>query len=189
MAAQRSLRTTDFALLGVLAQGGAMSGYDAKAYIDASISQFWSESFGQIYPALDRLKRRGLVRSQRDGSSARGRKVYEITDEGRTTLRAWLSEPPEPERPRSESILKTFLGDQALPGVTIAHLRDLAQRMEHRAAGLRQAEAHVRAADHGSRTLVYSIASIRAGIHISEARAAWARECITLIEDSEQARS
>jgi DNA-binding PadR family transcriptional regulator len=135
------------------------------------------------------MGRRGLVRSRRDGSSARQRKVYEITREGRAVLRAWLAEPPERERPRSEAILKTFLGDQAPPGVIVGHLRELAERMEHRAESLRQSEAHVRAADAGTRALVYTVASIRAGIHICEARAAWARECIELIEASEKERS
>lgn len=178
-------RTTDYALLGVLAQGGPMSGYDARAYIEASIAQFWSESFGQIYPALERLRRSRLVRCRTDAESPRSRKVYEITDAGRQALSQWLAMPPEPERPRSEALLKTFLGDQAAPGVAVGHLRVLAQSMERRAAALEQAEVSVRASDAGARSLPYSVASIRAGIHLSRARAAWAREAIELIETHE----
>lgn len=159
-----------------------MSGYDAKAYIEASIAQFWSESFGQIYPALERLRRARLVRCRADTRSPRARKVYEITDAGRDALAEWLTIPPESERPRSEWILKTFLGEQAPPGVTIAHLRSLAESMEHRAAALEQVEASVRASDAESRSLPYALASIRAGILVSRARAAWAREAITLIQ-------
>lgn len=185
MGSPTPFRTTDYALLGVLAQGGAMSGYDARAYIEMSISQFWSESFGQIYPALERLRRSRLVRCRADAESPRSRKVYEITDAGRKTLAEWLAMPPEPERPRSESLLKTFLGDQAAPGVAVGHLRDLAESMERRAAALEQVEASVRASDAGARSLPYSVASIRAGIHLSRARAAWAREAIELIETHE----
>jgi DNA-binding PadR family transcriptional regulator len=179
-------RSTDYALLGVLAQGGPMSGYDARAYLEASIAQFWSESFGQIYPALERLRRLRLVRCRADATSARARKVYEITDAGRDRLAAWLAEPPEPERPRSEVILKTFLGDQAAPGVATSHLRALAESMDRRAAGLEQIEAAVRASDAGSPSLPYACASIRAGVLLSRARAAWAREAIALIEAHEK---
>ena len=182
MGSRTAFRTTDYALLGVLAQGGAMSGYDAKAYIEMSISQFWSESFGQIYPALERLRRSRLVRCRTDAESPRSRKVYEITDAGRMTLAEWLAMPPEPEKPRSETLLKTFLGDQAAPGVAVRHLRDLAESMERRAAALEQVEVSVRASDAGACALPYSVASIRAGVHLSRARAAWAREAIELIE-------
>jgi PadR family transcriptional regulator, regulatory protein AphA len=174
-------RTSELALLGVLAQGGAMSGYDVRAYIKASVSQFWSESFGQIYPALDRLKRRGLVKNRRDPASARSRMVYEITPRGRKTLREWLAKPPEPERPRSEVILKTFLGDHATPGVTEEHLRDFASRADARATELEQVEVEVRRQNAGSKSLAYWVASIRAGILLSRARAAWAHEAIGLI--------
>lgn len=182
MSSRTPFRTTDYALLGVLAQGGAMSGYDARAYIETSISQFWSESFGQIYPALERLRRSRLVRCRTDVESPRSRKVYEITDVGREVLATWLARPPEPERPRSEALLKTFLGDQAAPGVAVGHLRVLAESMERRAAALERVEVSVRASDAGARSLPYSVASIRAGIHLSRARSAWAREAIELIE-------
>jgi PadR family transcriptional regulator, regulatory protein AphA len=181
-----AFRATDYALLGVLAQGGPMSGYDAKAYLDASVAQFWSESFGQIYPALERLRRAKLVRSRADTASPRARKVYEITDAGRKTLAAWLADPPEPERPRSEAILKTFLGDQAGPGVTLAHLRALAEAMDRRAAALEEVESRVRASDAGSPSLPYALASIRAGVYLSRARAAWARDTIALIDAHER---
>lgn len=182
MTATIPFRTTDFALLGVLAQGGPMSGYDAKAYLDASISQFWSESFGQIYPALERMRRRRLVRCRADASSPRARKIFEITEAGREVLAAWLSELPEPERPRSETILKTFLGDQAPPGVVIEHLRSYAERMDQSARSLEAIEAQVRKSDAGARSLPYAVASIRAGIYLSKARADWARETVSMIE-------
>jgi hypothetical protein len=70
----------------------------------------------------------------------------------------------------------------APPGVIVEHLRDLAARMEQRATALEGTEAQVRAGDPGSSSLPYAVASIRAGIHISRARAAWVRETIDVIE-------
>ncbi|MBL0926173.1 MAG: PadR family transcriptional regulator [Phycisphaerales bacterium] len=187
MASAPRLRTTDFALLGVLAEGGAMSGYDARAYIEASVAMFWSESFGQIYPALERLLRRRLVRCRADACSRRARKLYEITDAGREALSAWLALPPEAERARSEVILKTFLGAQSRPGVLVGQLRGLAERMEARAEGLEAAEAEVRRSDARSASMPYAVAAIRAGIMLSRARAAWARDAIGLITGGKEA--
>ncbi len=52
--------TTSDALLGMLTMG-ATSGYELKQRIERSIGNFWSESYGQIYPTLKRLEREGLV--------------------------------------------------------------------------------------------------------------------------------
>lgn len=177
------LSTTEHALLGALAQGGRMSGYDLKAYIDESIANFWSESFGQIYPALDRLERLGLVSSRRDDGSGRRRKVCEITPEGERRLSAWLAEPPAAEKPRNEMTLKTMLGAFAPEGTLRAHLEQYAETQERRARMLEGKEAEVRRTDAGSPHLNYAVAAIRAGIRIAAARAAWARETISLIEE------
>lgn len=161
-----------------------MSGYDAKQYIDASVSQFWGESFGQIYPALERLRAEKLVRCRIDKRSPRERKVFEITAEGRNVLASWLAIAPELESPRSEAILKTFLGEHAPPGVIVAHLRALVEQMDRQVAVLEETEKQVRLADAGSSALPYAVASIRAGIHILRARSAWARETIDSLEAS-----
>ena len=52
--------TSRFAILGVLSLG-AMSGYDVKKLIERSIAHFWNESYGQIYPSLNRLAAEGKL--------------------------------------------------------------------------------------------------------------------------------
>lgn len=178
-----TLSTTEFALLGTLAQGGRMSGYDLKAYIDESIANFWSESFGQIYPALDRLEQLGLASSRLEKGSARRRKVFAITAKGKRRLSAWLAEPPAPDKPRNELTLKTMLGAFAPDGALQAHLKHYAESQEQRARMLEAKEAEVRRSDADSPHLKYAVATIRAGIHLANARAAWAKEAISLIEE------
>jgi PadR family transcriptional regulator, regulatory protein AphA len=178
MSAEDLKKTTDFALLGVLALGGPMSGYDMRNYISLSIAQFWSESFGQIYPSLERMKKSGLVQSETDQASSRHRQIYRITDRGRTALRNWMARPPEPEKPRSEMILKTMLGNQTDPQVLVEHLEKYAQEAMAKARHLRRQQAMVKRSDAGTPELPFAIAAIRAGIHVNRARAAWARETI-----------
>src|SRR6185312_11932836 len=80
---------------------------------ETSIGHFWSESYGQIYPALRDLSAQGLIR-RRPGSRGanRERHVYEITEKGRDALTAWRSEPPRPGPVRNELLLKLFFGSR-----------------------------------------------------------------------------
>ncbi|WP_431606966.1 PadR family transcriptional regulator [Paenibacillus thiaminolyticus] len=41
--------------------GGPRSGYDIRKQFQASLRHFWSESYGQIYPALKELLWQGYT--------------------------------------------------------------------------------------------------------------------------------
>jgi PadR family transcriptional regulator, regulatory protein AphA len=104
---------TEFAILGLLAEE-PRSGYDIKKDVEERLSHFWSESFGHIYPMLRRLHGRGLVERSVERQEGRpDRNVYSITSEGRAALQAWFAEPPPPQRPRNEILLRIFLGRHA----------------------------------------------------------------------------
>jgi len=111
-----------YAILGMLALG-PKSGYDIRQQIEGNVGQFWSESYGQIYPILARLVKEGLAR-RREGSTGgvRVRHVYSVTPKGREALESWLREPPEPPVLRHELLLKIFFGAQAGPGAMIGHV-------------------------------------------------------------------
>src|SRR5271170_2548708 len=99
--------TTADALLGMLTME-PMSGYKLKQRIQCTIGNFWSESYGQIYPALKRLEKKGLVQARAEGK--RARKVYSITGAGRAHLRVWLEIEPRRRGARNELLLKLFFG-------------------------------------------------------------------------------
>src|SRR5690242_10382811 len=103
-------RSTPYAVLGMLSLA-PMSGYDIRKESEQSIGYFWSESYGQIYPALRDLKAQGLIR-RRPGprGGGRDRHVYEITERGREALAAWRAEPPRDMPLRNELLLKLFFG-------------------------------------------------------------------------------
>ncbi len=102
---------TVHALLGFLTWH-PMSGYDIKKSVDASISNFWSESYGQIYPMLRRLVNDGLATDDDATTTGRGRRVYAITRAGRQAVQRWLREPDPPSVLRLEILLKLFFGNQ-----------------------------------------------------------------------------
>ena len=98
-----------------------MSGYDLRQIIDGSISNFWSESYGRIYPMLAQLEEEGLTscaRTRSDGG--RPRNVYSLTPAGRAALDEWLADPVAASQPpREERLLKLFFSARVRPALSI----------------------------------------------------------------------
>jgi DNA-binding PadR family transcriptional regulator len=90
--------STAHVLLGLLA-AGPRHGYDLKRAHDDHLPRAKPLAYGQVYATLGRLQRDGYVaESGQDREAGPDRTSYELTDEGRSHLDAWLSavEPPAP---------------------------------------------------------------------------------------------
>ena len=71
-----------YAILGMLSIA-PMSGYDIKKEVEASISNFWTESYGQIYPVLRNLISEKLVTKTVESEAGKpDRHVYSLTAKG-----------------------------------------------------------------------------------------------------------
>ena len=87
-----NLPVTAYALLGLLTFGDELTGYELKQRADVTLRFYWvSPAMSQIYSELARLAGLGLVATVDDGG---GTARYRITDEGRATVRTWMSETP-----------------------------------------------------------------------------------------------
>ncbi len=131
--------------LGVLTLGEA-SGYEIKKKLENDYSHFYDASFGSIYPALNRLQSEGLVTCTHEAQARRpDKKVYSVTPEGRLELIRELSEPPGPDRIRSEFMVTLIFADLLPPSY-------LAQILDERIAYYRGCldEFENRASEHGS---------------------------------------
>ena len=116
------MRQTDYVILGLLAEQ-PLSGYQIKKLVDIRFKFFWSESFGQIFPALKSLAAEGLAEEcAQEHVSGRAAKTYQITPAGRSALVAWLGQPVEKESLRLEILLKTYFSNYAAPEVMLGHL-------------------------------------------------------------------
>lgn len=105
---QKPLSRSALPILGLLTWW-PMAGYEIRSEIDASLGNFWSESFGQLYPQLKTLADAGLIEETLGAENdTRGKRVYKITDAGRAALATWLSEPPKSRPVRDELLLKVF---------------------------------------------------------------------------------
>ena len=163
-----------YAVLGMLSLR-PMSGYDIKKTIDRSVSNFWNESFGQIYPMLNRLVDEGLVSEERAGSDHRKRE-FRITARGRTALRQWLEMPARFHPSRNETLLKLFLAAETGPDSAVRHLRRF--RQHHTDALQRYAaiERRLRDSHREHPGFPYWLLALRYGQRESEALLAWCDE-------------
>lgn len=172
-------KTTTYVLLGVLAAGGPMTGYDLRNWIRNAIGHFWSESFGQIYPELKQLAEGGLVST---AGGVEGRKPYRITPAGRAALSAWLERQPQPETVRSELLLKLYfgryLGTETARGL-LAGARD---RAAERCAALERATVDLKRGETRGEELLFSLLVADRGLAAARAERDWASRALKAID-------
>ena len=176
------MSTTPYALLGLLSIE-PMSGYDIRRNLEEGLSYFWSESYGQIYPALRKLEAARLIVPLKPGApDSRRRKVYTLTAAGRARLRTWLGEPPKPQPPRNELLLKLFFGRQAPPGACAAHLRRLRVRQEQLAVTLEGLEQQLKTERRGHPDLRYWLTAVSFGIERTQSLIDWSQAALKNLE-------
>ncbi len=176
------MSTTQYAILGLLSIE-PMSGYDIRQNFAESLSYFWSESYGQIYPTLRKLELSRLITPVRQAApDTRRRKVYTLTAAGRERLRVWLAEPPKPQPPRYELLLKLFFGRHAPPGACAAHLRRLRVQQERLTATLEGIEKQLKLERRGHPDLRYWLTAVSFGIDRAEALIDWTEHALQALQ-------
>ncbi len=125
-----------YALLGMVSRNPAgVHGYALKRQCDRLLGNFWQLNFGEIYRIVDRLCAEGLIEHVLETPASK-RKLYRITDQGQTSLDAFVLMPPtDAPRPlRQELAVKILFASAArLPDILqlIQHQRDAYLRQVH----------------------------------------------------------
>lgn len=173
---------TKYALLGVLSLMSG-TGYDIKKFCDKSISHFWNENFGHIYPVLAQLERDGLIFLNDSDGDAR-KKVYSISEKGLTEFTDWLLLPVEYQPARSELLLKLSFASLVPKEKTIAMLQEVKERRKRELKEYLTIEASYENTYKikESKDYPYWLAPLRFGILTAEAAIKWCDETIENIE-------
>lgn len=112
------LPATSRAVLGILSFGEELSGYDVKRWADQSLAfYYWAPSQSQIYTELRRLETLGLAASRVEQThSAKSRRLYSITQEGRSRMSDWVTNgAPEPVVLKQSMVLRLWAGHNGSP--------------------------------------------------------------------------
>jgi DNA-binding PadR family transcriptional regulator len=171
---------TKYAILGLLSWR-PMSGYDIRKVYEFSLGNFWTESYGQIYPILRQLEEEGLATRSTERAEGRPeRNVYAITDAGRTTLQKWLAQPTEAHRFKVELLLKVLHGFQAPPSVIVDQISRFREEQEATLRRYADAAAELEKQRGGpfDHAVPYWLLTVRAGQLTSEAFLTWCDEAL-----------
>ena len=121
-----------YAILGFLSWK-SFTGYELKKLFADALSFHWSGNNNQIYGTLVELHKDEAVSIEvLQQEKLPARKVYTITDKGRSELRAWLLS--EPELPSFRSIAQVqlawadCLSDEELEALLLSYERQLADQ-------------------------------------------------------------
>ena len=89
----RQLTDLEHCVLGVIWRDGPVTAYEIAVLFARSLTPFWSGSAGAIYPLVERLKKRGLVKGAHRAWRGSRRTVLSITPKGSIAMRSWLTTP------------------------------------------------------------------------------------------------
>lgn len=138
-AAERTLTTTEAAVLALLAIEGERSGYELLKLASRAIGYVWAPAKSQLYNVLPRLASDGLAVQRRVGQVRRPDKLlYRITDDGRSALGRWLE---TVELGSVDSFyLRLFVGGLMPRERVVEHVEQFRRDAEQRLAELRTIE-------------------------------------------------
>lgn len=156
------------------------TGYDLKRRFATTAMGVYQPSSGALYPALDRLERRGLLRSEAPDAAERGRprRVYRLTEEGRRAHLDWVREPVVPEAAPQDlglHLLRFVMMAHVLPEEeVIAFLASLRAALAGLVASLEQSASASDVAGNA-----YAELAVAHGLAVYRASLAWTEQAIT----------
>lgn len=175
---------TRYAILGVLSLMPG-SGYDIRKFCEKTLSHYWQENFGNIYPMLARLEREGLI--ERLAGNTGSRKIsYCVTGAGQDELSRWLARPVEYQPARSELMLKLSFASLMPPQDVMELLEGVKKRHQERLTQYRVLEAAYIASEaaRAHPQYPYWLAPLRYGIESSLMTIRWCDETAASIQNN-----
>ena len=155
------------------------TGYDLKRRFATTPMGVYQPSSGALYPALERLERRGLLASQALPRAGHGRppRRYQLTDEGRQAHLDWVRQPVVPETVAQDlglHLLRFVMMAQVLPEETVvAFLTSLRTALAVFVGSLEKQAAAIETAGNP-----YPALAVEHGLAVHRASLAWADQAI-----------
>jgi DNA-binding PadR family transcriptional regulator len=115
-------------LLGLL-NYGAMTGYELNKAFNDSLGFFWQGQTSQIYRELGAMERNGWLTGERIIQDEKpNKKIYHITDSGKTELQSWLASPEadisDAMRVRNAFLMRVFFAGETSEEQALSMLMD-----------------------------------------------------------------
>jgi len=179
--------SSKYVLLGLI-DWEPMSGYDIKKIVEENIRDFWHESFGNIYPTLQKLLDERLAEKRVERQEGKpDRHVYSITAKGQEVLLSWLERPSEERRSRDVFLAQFIFGHHLPAEANIDRVKRYRKGRAERLVWYREVEGQLREQAHGSRKMLLEFLALRQGVLMTEARLKWCDEVLEELREWEKA--
>lgn len=177
---------TKYTVLGMLSLRDH-TGYEIVKMIENSTNYFWSESEGQIYPALALCLKEKLATCKEEQSKKiqRIKKVYSITTKGKNVLNNWLKKETQTTLVRNELLLKLFFGRNMEVKDNLHHVIHAQKRIEEEIIAFIKIRENLTNEHKKSPHLNYWLITLDFGLRTAKAQLAWCKETVKVLE-SEQ---
>ena len=126
----------EYLILGLLMLS-PMTGYDLQQFIKKNLALICSHSAGSVQNALSKLEREGKVTTCEAVQGKRRKKIFTITDTGRTAFSSWVAQPMQADKVKNMELSRLFFAGLAKPEERTAAIRDYIRQMEETGAVLR----------------------------------------------------
>lgn len=174
---------TKYTVLGMLALK-SLTGYEIVKMIQSSTHYFWSESEGQIYPALAQCVEDGFATCKEKNSekTKRIKKIYSITSKGKKELTTWLESEPQSTLVRNELLLKLFFGCNADIRDNVHHVVHRKKEIEKQFGYYKKLHEELIHNHKDSPHLKYWLITLSYGFKALKAELAWCKETLKELE-------
>lgn len=175
----RNITELEGTVLGVIGIKGPCSPYLVRKEFLQSSTPYWSGSAGAIYPLIERLVEKDLIKETPSTQNRRGGKLYILTADGESVLKDWLYQPfsasligtpPDPLRNRIE-----FLG-LLNPEMRKSFLREVKVGLEE------HLKVIITDNENLDQSNYFDYLSFRGAVLATAARLAWIEEAIDILD-------
>ena len=175
-------------LLGLLSYQ-PMTGYELDKEFKRSLVYFWYAKGSQIYTELDNMEQKGWLTSERIVQEEKpNKRVYTITNEGKTEFMNWLSSPDvdinNAMNIKSAFVMRVFFAGENSTAQTLELLRSFRDVCLARNVAINEVKGDI-AQEKSTYTPKQAICwemTASYGEMMNRARIAWAEEAIVKLE-------
>jgi DNA-binding PadR family transcriptional regulator len=170
-------------LATLVGRGKPLSGYDLAKEFNSSVGFYWKTTHQQIYRELAILENKNMVTSEIIKQKERpDKKIYSITDDGKTYLIDWIAEPSKPSPIKEDMLVKMFVGFLVPQEILIKQLRQLKTVHEEKLKLYREYEAkffsNIKSLNAKGK---YRYLNLRSGINFEAGHITWCQEAIDFL--------
>ena len=119
----------EYLILGLLLLS-PMTGYDLQQFIKKNLALICSPSAGSVQTALSKLEKSGKIAVSETAEGRRHKKIFTITDIGRSAFSAWIAQPMQADKVKNMELSRLFFAGLAKPEERLCAIRDYIRQME-----------------------------------------------------------